>query len=118
MTKAQAGALGGRSTVRKHGKDHMRTIGRMGAVAFHAKYRLEPVNMDDFAIVNRETGEVLPPHDQRKRDMLIGCLICAILTVVFLVLGFLGYWWPILIWVDVGVISLFVISLLDGHRIR
>lgn len=60
MTRAQAGALGGKATVQRHGKDHMRTIGRMGAIAFHAKYRLDPVNMDDFAIVERETGRVLP----------------------------------------------------------
>lgn len=60
MTKAQAGALGGKMTARKYGPNHMRTIGRMGAIAFHAKYRLEPVNMDDFAIVERETGRVLP----------------------------------------------------------
>ncbi|MEM8859522.1 MAG: hypothetical protein AAGD96_14430 [Chloroflexota bacterium] len=30
MTKAQAGALGGKATVEKHGRAHMQMIGRIG----------------------------------------------------------------------------------------
>lgn len=56
LTKAQAGSLGGITTYRKYGSDHMRQIGRKGAVLMHAKYELRPVGTSDFILVNRETG--------------------------------------------------------------
>lgn len=33
--------------------------GRLGAKAWHAKYRMEPVNLNDFAIVERATGKIV-----------------------------------------------------------
>lgn len=56
--KQRAGKKGGDATLRKHGREHFSRIGKCGAEVFHARYRLEPVNLNDFAIVNRETGEV------------------------------------------------------------
>lgn len=60
MTKSQAGRLGGLSTVKRHGKQHMAEIGRKGAEAFHKLYRLEPISMNDFAIIDRATNKPLP----------------------------------------------------------
>jgi hypothetical protein len=37
LTKAEAGRLGGKSTVRRYGKEHMRTIGKAGFQAFARK---------------------------------------------------------------------------------
>ena len=56
--RSKAGRRGGRSTLTKYGVDHFREIGKRGASVFHKRYRLEPVNISNFAIVNRETGEV------------------------------------------------------------
>lgn len=56
--RAAAGRRGGRATVARHGVEHMRTIGAKGAKVFHSRYKLEPVSLNDFAIVHRETGEV------------------------------------------------------------
>lgn len=56
--RAAAGRRGGRATVARHGVEHMRSIGAKGAKVFHSRYKLEPVNQNDFAIVHRETGEV------------------------------------------------------------
>lgn len=38
-----------------HGVGYMRKIGKKGAKAFHAKYRLVKLSTSDFAIVDRET---------------------------------------------------------------
>lgn len=75
MTKAEAGRLGGLANAKKHGREHfrkigskggkthtpehMKTIGRLGGLAFHAKYKLKPIGVNDFAIINRETGRPL-----------------------------------------------------------
>lgn len=56
MTKQEAGRRGGLTTVKKHGIEYMREIGRRGAQAFHAKYQLVPLSNNDFAIVERETN--------------------------------------------------------------
>jgi len=56
--RAAVGSKGGKATVNRHGKKHMSEIGRRGAQSFHAKYRLEPRYLNDFAIVDRITGEV------------------------------------------------------------
>lgn len=57
MTKAECGSLGGKKTVEKYGKSYMQTLARCGAAAMHAKYKLEPIGQNDFAIINRETGQ-------------------------------------------------------------
>lgn len=59
MTKAEAGRLGGRSTVRKHGRGHMRKIGRAGARAFWDRYRVVPLGTSSWAIVCKETDEIV-----------------------------------------------------------
>lgn len=58
-TKRSAGQLGGRATLARYGHDHMRRIGKRGAVTFHRLYQLEPAGINDFAILKRETGEVI-----------------------------------------------------------
>lgn len=59
MTKKQAGSLGGTSTVKRYGKAYMQSIGKKGADAFHKKYRLSPIGLANYAIVNRETNEIV-----------------------------------------------------------
>lgn len=56
MTKSEAGKKGGNSTVKNHGRKYMKELGRKGAAAFHAKYKLTPIGTSDFAIVDRATG--------------------------------------------------------------
>jgi len=51
-----AGRRGGLATVRKHGREHMRAIGRAGGHALHKLYALVPIDQDDFLLVHRETG--------------------------------------------------------------
>lgn len=58
-TKAEAGRLGGLATLKKHGVEHFRKMGVKGAKGFHRRYRLTPTGLNDFAIVNRATGDVI-----------------------------------------------------------
>jgi hypothetical protein len=57
-TKQTAGALGGRSTLARHGHQHFSAIGKRGAAELHRRYRMDPVGISDFALVDRKTGEV------------------------------------------------------------
>lgn len=59
MNKAQAGHLGGQATFKKHGSDHMKVIGLKGAQAFWKKYTLLPKSTANFAIVNRQTNQIV-----------------------------------------------------------
>lgn len=59
MTKAQAGARGGKATAERHGRDHMAAIGRKGAAEFWHRYRVMPHGTNLFAIISRETGAVV-----------------------------------------------------------
>jgi general stress protein YciG len=59
MNKQEAGSKGGRVTVAKHGREHMRKIGSKGAAAFWKRYTLRPAGTSDFAIVDRKTNEVI-----------------------------------------------------------
>ncbi len=56
--RAIAGRKGGLKTVSRYGKRYMRRLARFAAHRFHTIYKYEPVELNDFAIVNRETGEV------------------------------------------------------------
>ena len=56
MSKADAGRKGGKTTVKKYGKGYMKQLAKLGAAAFHKKYKLSKLGTSDFAIVNRETG--------------------------------------------------------------
>ncbi|HEY3311204.1 MAG TPA: hypothetical protein VGK00_06140 [Anaerolineales bacterium] len=57
-TKQSAGQKGGRKTLENHGAEHFRQIGRKGAAVTWQRYRLDPVGTSDFALVDRQTGEV------------------------------------------------------------
>ena len=58
-TKKSGGQMGGRATLARYGPDHMRTIGKRGATTFWKRYSLAPAGLSDFAIVRRETNEVI-----------------------------------------------------------
>lgn len=58
-TKQQAGRKGGLTTLARHGPEHMRRIGQRGAAVFWKLYTTRPAGTSDFAIVKRETGEVI-----------------------------------------------------------
>ena len=58
MTKAEAGRLGGLKTVKRHGKRYMRKLGKWGAHVMHTNNALVPVDRNDFAIADRQTGRV------------------------------------------------------------
>jgi hypothetical protein len=57
-SKAQAGALGGKATYDKYGRDHMADIGRAGAEVTHTRYHLAPAGTSGWAMVDRVTGQV------------------------------------------------------------
>jgi len=59
MTKSEAGKLGGLATKEKYGVEYLKEIGSRGGRAMHDKYRMVPVNQNDFAYVDRVTGEVV-----------------------------------------------------------
>lgn len=56
MNKAQAAHLGGLAVLAKYGPEYMRTLGKKGAKATWTKYSLQPVNLNDFAMVDKATG--------------------------------------------------------------
>lgn len=58
MTKQQAGQIGGRATVAKHGPEHMKVIGKRGAAVTWTRYQLSPIGQSGWAMVDRETHEV------------------------------------------------------------
>jgi hypothetical protein len=57
-TKKTAGRLGGLATVARHGKAHMQTIGKSGAVTTWQRYELQPAGLNGWAMVDRKTGKV------------------------------------------------------------
>ena len=57
-TKQQAGKKGGLATVAKHGRDYMAKIGKRGAAALHERYNLTPYGIGDFALVDKQTGQI------------------------------------------------------------
>ena len=64
--RAAAGAKGGKKTVKRYGKRYMKKLGRWGAHCMHSTYALEPVALNDFAIVHRETGLIKAYLSGRK----------------------------------------------------
>jgi hypothetical protein len=56
--RREAGSKGGQETVKRYGRHYMQRLGQWGAHRTHAIYRLDPVDLNDFAMVNRETGEI------------------------------------------------------------
>lgn len=59
MKRMEWGRRGGKATVKKHGREHMSKIGKRGAATFHKRYRLQPVGLNDFAIVKRSDPRVV-----------------------------------------------------------
>jgi hypothetical protein len=59
QNKQTAGQKGGLATLARYGPAHMRRIGQRGAARFWELYTTRPAGMSDFAIVKRETGEVI-----------------------------------------------------------
>lgn len=57
MNKQQAGQIGGRATVAKHGRDHMQEIGKRGAATTWTRYQLSPIGQSGWAMIDRETRE-------------------------------------------------------------
>lgn len=62
MNKSEAGRKGGLKTLEKYGREYLSEIGRRGAAALWEKYQLVPVNMTEFAIVDRKTGKIVARH--------------------------------------------------------
>lgn len=67
MTKQQAGRLGGMATFAKYGAEHMREIGKQGAVAFWKKYTMKPYGTYQWAIINRRTNVIIGYTDWRSQ---------------------------------------------------
>lgn len=57
--RRDAGRRGGLATLAKHGKDHFAKIGKRGAATFWKRYKFEATGTSDFAIVKRETREIV-----------------------------------------------------------
>ena len=66
--RAIAGARGGRQTVKRHGKRYMRRLGKWGAHVMHSIYDLEPVDLNDFALVHKETRKIVAYLSGRKPE--------------------------------------------------
>jgi hypothetical protein len=58
MTKAQAGSKGGKATALKYGPGYMRLIGKRGAATTWTRYHWTPLGQNNFALVDRATGQV------------------------------------------------------------
>lgn len=56
--RAIAGRKGGLRTAKKYGKRYMRKLGKWGAHCMHSLYAMVPVDLNDFALVHKETGQV------------------------------------------------------------
>ncbi len=59
MNKKQAGSIGGRATVARHGREHMQQIGARGAMATWTRYKLIPVGQTEYAMTERATGKII-----------------------------------------------------------
>lgn len=55
--KVEAGSIGGRTTLKKYGREHFSRLGKWGAHVMHARYRLEPMGQSDFVLVDRRTNQ-------------------------------------------------------------
>lgn len=57
--KQKAGRAGGLQTVKKHGREHMRRIGLIGAKTTWTKYKIVPAGNSGYAMVCRKTDIVI-----------------------------------------------------------
>ena len=58
-TKRQAGQLGGRATVARHGREHMQAIGRRGAAVTWTRYQIAPAGLSGYALVRKSDQKVI-----------------------------------------------------------
>ncbi len=58
-SKKSAGALGGQTTLAKYGAKHFQQIGKRGAAVTWQRYELRPAGVSDFAMIRKDTGEVI-----------------------------------------------------------
>lgn len=56
LSKAEAGRLGGLSTLRRHGQQHFAEIGRAGAAATWKKYVRMPLGTSDYSMVPKQVA--------------------------------------------------------------
>ena len=59
MTKSEAGKLGGLSTFKKHGKGHMRRIGKNGAKVTWDRYSMKPIGQSQYAMVRKSDNIII-----------------------------------------------------------
>lgn len=59
MTKSQAGQLGGLSTLKRHGKEHMRKIGKQGATVTWNRYSKIAIRQTEYALVRKSDGVII-----------------------------------------------------------
>jgi len=59
LNKAQCGRLGGLTTVARHGKEHMSRIGKKGAETTWTRYKISPVGLTSYAMVEVETNRIV-----------------------------------------------------------
>ena len=62
ITRTQAkaiGSKGGKATVEKYGREYMKELAKRGAAALWKKYRKVPIRQAEYALVNRETNEIV-----------------------------------------------------------
>lgn len=59
LSPAERGKLGGKATFQKYGREHMSKIGQIGALVLHDRYKLVPIDLNKFALVNRITEEIV-----------------------------------------------------------
>lgn len=57
--KQKAGRAGGLATLARHGREHMRKIGRRGAETTWLRYNLLPTGIGAYAMVDKITGKVV-----------------------------------------------------------
>lgn len=62
MSKQEAGALGGKTTAERYGREYFSRIGKLGAETTWTRYTLRPTGTRMFAMVNRETGKIVAFH--------------------------------------------------------
>jgi hypothetical protein len=59
MTKAQAGQLGGLSTLKKHGAKHMSAIGKRGAKVTWTLYKKVPYGQTEYAMIRLSDNKII-----------------------------------------------------------
>lgn len=64
MNKSEAGKLGGLSTFMKHGKAHMRQIGKQGAKVTWDLYSMKPIGQSQYAMVRKSDNIIVAIFNQ------------------------------------------------------